>query len=179
MADVVTRLVVESKEYDSKIARATSGLTQFEKKCREVGGTLEFVEKEDLDFVKALGQMDTVATTATGKLGELKKAFTELSVQYKNLTDEEKKSPYGQALAGSLEQIKGRIGELGGQLSEVGKEMQTNGSLVDRFADSLGQLGPAGQMAGKLLKGAFGPVGIAIAAVVGVIHQLVEAFKRN
>ena len=179
MADVVTRLVVESKEYDSKIARATSGLTQFEKKCREVGGTLEFVEKEDLDFVKALGQMDTVASTATGKLGELKKAFTELSVQYKNLTDEEKKSPYGQALAGSLEQIKGRIGELGGQLSEVGKEMQTNGSLVDRFADSLGQLGPAGQMAGKLLKGAFGPVGIAIAAVVGVIHQLVEAFKRN
>lgn len=179
MADVVTRLVVESKEYDSKIARATSGLTQFEKKCREVGGTLEFVEKEDLDFVKALGQMDTVATTATGKLGELKKAFTELSVQYKNLTDEEKKSPYGQALAGSLEQIKGRIGELGGQLSEVGKEIQTSGGLVDRFADSLGQLGPAGQMAGKLLKGAFGPVGIAIAAVVGVIHQLVEAFKRN
>ena len=179
MADVVTRLVVESKEYDSKIARATSGLTQFEKKCREVGGTLEFVEKEDLAFVQALGQMDTVASTATGKLGELKKAFTELSVQYKNLTDEEKKSPYGQALAGSLEQIKGRIGELGGQLSEVGKEMQTNGSLVDRFADSLGQLGPAGQMAGKLLKGAFGPVGIAIAAVVGVIHQLVEAFKRN
>ena len=179
MADVVTRLVVESKEYDSKIARATSGLTQFEKKCREVGGTLEFVEKEDLAFVQALGQMDTVATTATGKLGELKKAFTELSVQYKNLTDEEKKSPYGQALAGSLEQIKGRIGELSGQLGEVGKEMQTNGSLVDRFADSLGQLGPAGQMAGKLLKGAFGPVGIAIAAVVGVIHQLVEAFKRN
>lgn len=179
MADVVTRLVVESKEYDSKIARATSGLTQFEKKCREVGGTLEFVEKEDLDFVKALGQMDTVASTATGKLGELKKAFTELSVQYKNLTDEEKKSPYGQALAGSLEQIKGRIGELGGQLSEVGKEMQTNGSLVDRFADSLGQLGPAGQMAGKLLKGAFGPVGIAIAVVVGVVKQLVDAFKRN
>ena len=80
MADVVTRLVVESKEYDSKISRAAQGLTQFEKKCREVGGTLEFVEKEDLDFVKALGQMDTVASTATGKLGELKKAFTELSV---------------------------------------------------------------------------------------------------
>ena len=161
MADVVTRLVVESKEYDSKIARATQGLTQFEKKCREVGGTLEFVEKEDLDFVKAIGHMDTVASTATGKLGELKKAFTELSVQYKNLTDEEKKSPYGQALAGSLDQIKGRIGDLSGQLGEVGKEMQTSGGFVDKFSDSLGQLGPAGQMAGKLLKGAFGPVGIA------------------
>ena len=179
MADVVTRLVVESKEYDSKIARATAGLTQFEKKFREVGGTLEYVEKEDLEYVKALGQMETVSNSATGSLAELKKAFTELSVQYKNLTDEEKKSPYGQALAGSLDQIKGRIGDLSGQLGEVGKEMQTSGGFVDKFADSLSQLGPIGQMAGKLLKGAFGPVGIAIAAVVGVIQQLVAAFKRN
>ena len=179
MADVVTRLVVESKEYDSKIARATAGLTQFEKKCREVGGTLEFVEKEDLDFVKALGQMETVSSSATGKLSELKKAFTELSIQYKNLTDAEKQSPYGQALAGSIDQIKGRIGELGGQLSEVGQEMNGSKSFVDGFTDALGSLGPAGQTAAKLLKGAFGPVGIAIAAVVGVIHQVVEAFKRN
>ena len=179
MADVVTRLVVESKEYDNKIARATQGLTQFEKKCREAGGTLEFVEKEDLEFVKALGQMETVSSSATGKLGELKKAFTELSVQYKNLTDAEKQSPYGQALAGSLDQIKGRIGDLGGQLSEVGKEMSGSKGFVDQFTDALGSLGPAGQMAAKLLKGAFGPVGIAIAAVVGIIHQVVEAFKRN
>ena len=179
MADVVTRLVVDSKEYDSKIQRAVAGLTQYEKKCREVGGTLEYVEKEDLDFVKALGQMETVSSSATGKLGELKKAFTELSVQYKNLTDAEKQSQYGQALAGSLDQIKGRIGDLGGQLSEVGKEMSGSKGFVDQFTDALGSLGPAGQMAAKLLKGAFGPVGIAIAAVVGVIHQVVEAFKRN
>lgn len=179
MADVVTRLVVDSKEYDSKIQRAVAGLTQYEKKCREVGGTLEYVEKEDLDFVKALGQMETVSSSATGKLGELKKAFTELSVQYKNLTDAEKQSQYGQALAGSLDQIKGRIGDLGGQLSEVGKEMSGSKGFVDQFTDALGSLGPAGQTAAKLLKGAFGPVGIAIAAVVGVIHQVVEAFKRN
>ena len=57
MADSVFKLVVDSKEYDSKIQRATSGLMAFEKKCREVGGTLEYVEKEDIDFVKALGKI--------------------------------------------------------------------------------------------------------------------------
>lgn len=179
MADVVTRLVVESKEYDSKISRATAGLTQFEKKCREAGGTLEHVEKEDLAFVKSLGQMETVSTTATGKLSEMKKAFTELSVQYKNLTDAEKKSPYGKALAGSLDQLKGRIGDLSGQIGEAGKELQGSKGFVDGFSDALGQLGPVGQTAGKLLKGAFGPVGIAIAAVLGIIKQVIDAFKRN
>lgn len=193
MADVVTRLVVESKEYDSKIARATSGLTQFEKKCREVGGTLEFVEKEDLDFVKALGQMDTVATTATGKLGELKKAFTELSVQYKNLTDAEKQSPYGQALAGSLDELKGRIGDLGKQISEANGELNMSGTAFEKFAgkmglsnealgqvgQAMGSLGPAASGLGRVMTGALGPVGIAIAAVVAAIKQLIDAFKRN
>ena len=200
MADVVTRLVVESKEYDSKIARATSGLTQFEKKCREVGGTLEFVEKEDLDFVKALGQMDTVASTATGKLGELKKAFTELSVQYKNLTDEEKKSPYGQALSGSLDVLKDRIGDLKGQLDSVNADLNGTASALnstnesagqseanlgimqkafEQLSKSIGGVGPAASNMGKMLTGALGPVGIAIAAVVGVFKQLSDAYKRN
>ena len=168
MADVVTRLVVESKEYDSKIARATSGLTQFEKKCREVGGTLEFVEKEDLDFVKALGQMDTVASTATGKLGELKKAFTELSVQYKNLTDAEKRSPYGKALASSLDQLKGRIKNLQGDLSQAQSEMTGFG---DAFKQIGAKMGIPMDMFTK-----FGPY---IAAAGAAIKVATDAFKQN
>ena len=169
MADVVTRLVVESKEYDSKIARATSGLTQFEKKCREVGGTLEFVEKEDLDFVKALGQMDTVASTATGKLGELKKAFTELSVQYKNLTDEEKKSPYGQALAASIDQIKGRIISLKTDLDDVSKSLGSAGggtldlNLGDGLKDAQGIL--------KGITGALGDMGGSFSGASGIVSK--------
>ena len=200
MADVVTRLVVESKEYDSKIARATQGLTQFEKKCREAGGTLEYVEKEDLDFVKALGQMETVSSSATGKLGELKKAFTELSVQYKNLTDAEKQSPYGQALSASLDQIKGRIGTLSTQLGEANGELNISGTAFEKFAGKLGvpkaalgeigsamgRLGPIAGAAGKAMIGALGPVGVAIAAVTAALkvlkatlEQVKDAFKRN
>jgi len=168
MADVVTRLVVESKEYDSKIARATSGLTQFEKKCREVGGTLAYVEKEDLAFVQALGQMDTVATTATGKLGELKKAFTELSVQYQNLTKEEKQSPYGKALAGSLDQLKGRIKDLQGNLSKAQSDMTG-------FGDAFKQMGAKMGIPMNLFT-KFGPY---MAAAASAIKVASDAFKQN
>ena len=179
MADVVTRLVVESKEYDSKIQRATAGLLAFEKQCKETGKSVADASKEDVGFAKALGQMETVSTSATGKLAELKKAFTELSVQYQNMTAAEKKSPYGKAISGSLGELKGRIGDLGGQLGKAGKEIQGSKGLVDQFANALGSLGPAGQLAGKLIKGAFGPIGIVIAAVVGAVQQVVAAFKRN
>ena len=98
MADSILRLKVESQEYDNKLKQATQGLTRYVDKCRKVGGTLEVVEKETLDYVRALGQMDTTSRTATGKLAEMKKTFTELSAQYKQMTDAEKQSPFGKAL---------------------------------------------------------------------------------
>lgn len=162
MADSVVRLVVDSKEYDSKIQRATQGLIQYEKKCREVGGTLEFVEKEELDFVKALGQMETVSSSATGKLGELKKAFTELSVQYKNLTDAEKASPYGKALAESLDQLKGRIKSTEGDLKAATSQMS---GAFDGLSKALGV--NVGQLVGW---------GAAIGVAKGALEVAKDAF---
>ena len=167
MADSVVRLVVDSKEYDSKIQRATQGLIQYEKKCREVGGTLEFVEKEELDFVKALGQMDTVSSNATQKLGELKKAFTELNVQYQNLTKAEKQSPYGKALAGSLDQLKGRISNLQGDLSKAQADMTG-------FGDAFKQIGAKMGIPMDLFT-KFGP---AIAAVSAAVKVAKDAFMN-
>ena len=59
MADSIVRLKVESSEYDQKLKRAAEGLTRYADECRKVGGTMEVVEKDTLEYVRALGQMDT------------------------------------------------------------------------------------------------------------------------
>ena len=170
MADSVFKLVVDSKEYDSKIQRATSGLMAFEKKCREVGGTLEFVEKEDLDFVKALGKMETVSQSASGKIAELSKAFTELSLQYKHLTDAEKNSPYGKALAESLREIKTRIAESKDELASVSKQIGSGGlgGALDQLAGKFGV--NISQLAGW---------GLAIGAAKGALDLAKDAFLNS
>ena len=141
MAESILRLRVQSDEYDNKLKQATNGLTRYVDECRKVGGTLEVVEKETLDYVRALGQMDTTSRTATGKLAEMKKTFTELSVVYKNMTDEEKNSPFGKALATSLDQLKGRIGESKVQLDDINKSINGGGGLtgaLDSLSDKFG-----------------------------------------
>ena len=141
MADSILRLKVESQEYDNKLKQAAQGLTRYADECRKVGGTLEVVEKETLDYVRALGQMDTTSRTATGKLAEMKKTFTELSVVYKNMTDEEKNSPFGKALATSLDELKGRIGESKVQLDDINKSINGGGGLtgaLDSLSDKFG-----------------------------------------
>ena len=141
MADSILRLKVESQEYDNKLKQAAQGLTRYADECRKVGGTLEVVEKETLEYVRTLGQMDTTSRTATGKLAEMKKTFTELSVVYKNMTDEEKNSPFGKALATSLDQLKGRIQDSKVQLDDVSKSLNSGGGLSGALDAVAGKFG--------------------------------------
>lgn len=123
MADVITRLKLDSGEYDSKIKRAVTGLQQMESECRKVGGTLAVLEKDQLNYVKSLGQMQTVATSTRGKLNELTQAYTELRVQYNRLTAEEKNGDFGKALSSSLDQLKTRIENTKTELNSVNAEL--------------------------------------------------------
>lgn len=168
MADSIIRLVVNSSEYDNKLKRAAEGLTRYADQCRKAGGTLEYVDEGVMEFTRSLGKMDTTATTAKGKLNEMTKAFTDLSVQYKQMTDEEKKSPFGQALAKSLDELKGRIGESKSQLDEVSQSLNGNSGLsgaLDSIAEKFG-------MSITQLTG----FGTAIAAVSGALAVAKDAF---
>ena len=123
MADLITRMRLDSAEYDQKIKRAQQNLLAFEQQCRATGQSMNSMSKENLEYVRALGNMATVSKTARGRLNELTSAFTELSVQYKRLTDEEKNGDVGKAMAGSIDQLKSRIQQTKQDLADVSKEL--------------------------------------------------------
>lgn len=172
MADVITRLRVDSNEYDSKIKRATQGLLAMEDACRKVGGTLAVLDDDEKKFVQGLGQMETVSKSARGRLNELTQAYTELSIQYKRLTDEEKKGDFGKALSSSLEQLKTRIGEAKGQLKEVDVELGNTKKSGGEFSGVLELLSGKLGMSTKAL----GVWGIALGAGTTALKVAKDAF---
>ena len=132
MADVITRLKVDSTEYDSKIKRATQGLLAMEQSFRKAGTGLDVLLKDEREFVASLGRMETVSKTARGSLRELTDAYTELSIQYKRLTDEEKKGDYGKALSSSLDQLRTRIQQSKKDLADVTKELDVLDDAMEK-----------------------------------------------
>ena len=141
MADSILRLKVDSQEYDNKLKRAAEGLQRYADGCRKAGGTLTQLDDGVEEFVKSLGQMETVSKTAKGSITEMTKAFTDLSVQYNKLTDEEKVSPFGKALAASLDQLKGRIQEGNVEIKNINDSLNGGGGLrdaLDRVAGTFG-----------------------------------------
>ena len=172
MADAIVRLKVESQEYDSKLERATQKLQHMEKECRKIGGTFEYVDKEQMDLVKSLGQMETKATTARGKVAEMTKSYTELSLQYKRLSDQEKQSPFGKAMAQSLDQLKSRIKDANSEIKEVSQELGSGSNGLGGIMDALaGKIGIPTELLTKM--------GLAIGAVGAALKVAQDAFNAN
>ena len=173
MADVITRLKLDSGEYDNKIKRATQGLLQMEQECRKVGGTLAILEKDQLDYVKSLGNMETVSRTARGRISELSNAYVELAVQYRRLTDEEKKGDYGKALNSSLAQLKGRLNEAKNELADVEGQMKgasAAGVDFNSVLSSLGQrFGINSELMGVLTSGTLATTAAVTAGAAAVV----------
>lgn len=127
MADNIVRLKVDSTEYDSKVKRAADGILALERTIRKAGESFIQTWKDEQDFAKGLGDMETVSKTASGRIGELRSALTEMSVVYKRMTDEEKASPFGQNLGLSLDKLKSRLKEEETTLADVRRELGDTG----------------------------------------------------
>lgn len=181
MADNILRLKVDSTEYDNKLKRASDALTRYAEGARKCGGTLEVVEKDTLAYTRALGNMETVSRTAKGKLSEMVKAFTDLSIQYRQLTAEEQNSPFGRALAQSLDTLKNRINNYKSQLNEVGRSIGEVETKNMNFKDVLGvvgdKLGVNGNIMSLVTTGQIG-MAAAIGAGVTAVVEMTEAFAE-
>lgn len=177
MADSIIRLRVDSAEYDNKLKRASEGLTRYIDGCRKVGGTLAVVERETLQYVQSLGKMSTVSRSARGSLSEMTKTFTDLSMQYRRLTAEEKASPFGQALEQSLSQLRGRIGDTTAGLESIKAELSDMPSKsVDNVTQSFGTLNDRMLRLSALvstIQNAFA----GLQQLTGVVNEQVEAYK--
>lgn len=143
MADLISRLKLDSGEFDSKIKRASQELMAYQDHCKKVGLEMGYANADAKKFAQQLGSMTTTSQTARGKIAELTAAFTDLSVMYKNMTEQERNNTFGKNLAVSLDQLKGRISEAKQQLAEVNQELSGSkfgqfGQLIDGVGQKMG-----------------------------------------
>lgn len=140
MANSILKLRVESEEYDAKLKKAAEGIRHLAEVAHKGGGELTGLEKAELDYIKALGDMETKSRTAAGQTRELENAFKELTVIYNNLNDVEKADEGGKALAASLETLKQRTIDSKAQMDEATKSLQSNSDSGKENAGIIGQL---------------------------------------
>ena len=169
--DIISRLKLESGEFDAKIKRAGQELLAYSEHCKKMGLEMGYANRDAKDFAKALGSMATVSNTARGKINELSEAFVNAKVMYKNMTDEEKKGEFGKNLAASLDQLKTRLNAAKQDLADVNKELAGNskfgdfGKVLDTVGNKLGLTTSATELLTSKTALLTGAVGAGIAVV--------------
>ena len=133
MAESVVRLRIDTKEYDANIKRAGEALTQYFNRVRQGGGTLEHLDKGVLDAVKAMGELGTKSDSTRGAMRELLQATADMTVQYRRLTEAERATPLGEAMAQSIAQMTDRAGELSDAMGDVSASIQHAASDTRAF----------------------------------------------
>lgn len=133
MADSILRLKVESQEYEAKLKRASQGLNHFISDCRNSGKELNKATDDVLDYVRALGQMPTVAKGGQQSLREMTRTVGDLTIMYRELTEEEKRSPFGQALAQSIQELTKRAGDARDAIDDVNTTIKYAASDTKTF----------------------------------------------
>ena len=172
MAESIVRLRVESQEFESKLKRASQELLAMADNARRTGATFAIADKEELAFVSSLGQLQTSARSAKGSIAEMTKAFQDLSMHYRSLTDEEKAAPYGQELKKSLEQLQNRINDGKKALGEINGTIGESKNKTDILSGAVeGLAGKFGLSVPKL-----GAMSVAIAGVTGALKVAKDAF---
>ena len=141
MANSVVRLSIDSQEFDANIKRAGEALNKFFDMAKKGDRTFEVIDDDAMEVVRAFGQMETKSKSASGQLAELTKGFTDLSLAYKRMTDEEKASPVGKEITNQLGILKGRIQDTKGQLNEINGEINGGGGLTGALDQLAGKFG--------------------------------------
>lgn len=174
MSDSVVKLRIDSKEYDANIKRAGDALTQYFQKVREGGGTLMHLDEGVMEAVKAMGELGTQAKSTKGGLRELTQATTDMTIAYRNLTDEEKASPLGKAMQQSIQQMTDRASEMKDAMADVNAAI-TNAASDTRVFDQMSQGMSVATAGFQGLTGAGKLLGIEMGNDVEVIAKLQAA----
>ena len=179
MANIISRLKLESGEFDSKIKRAGQELLAYSEHCKKMGLQMGYANRDAKEFAKQLGSMATVSTTARGKINELSEAFINAKVMYKNMTDEEKKGEFGRNLAASLDQLKVRLNDAKKDLADVTKELNGGGGKFGEFGNVLDTLGSKLGVTGNLTELLTSKTALltgAVGAGIAVVTKSAEAW---
>ena len=134
----ILKLNVDTSEYDAKIKSAAAGIQQYAQKCHEAGGTLQYLDDGVLEFVQALGKMDTASSSTKMQVREMSNALTTLTMTYRGLSDSEKSSPFGQELAKGIQQLTERAGQAQDAMADVQQSIR-NAASDTRIFDQISQ----------------------------------------
>lgn len=120
MAQVITQFKLETTQFDSKLRDAAQGLKNVVNVANNAGKSFTGFSQEAIKAAQSLGQIESGANNVKDRVKDLVGSFNDAAKAYNKLSEEQRNSDFGKALAGSLQQLQGRIQDAKQELYGLG-----------------------------------------------------------
>ena len=120
MAEVITQFKLETTQFDSKLRDAAQGLKSVVNVANNAGKSFTGFSQNAIAAARSLGQIESGANNAKDRVKDLVGSFNDAAKAYNKLTEEQRNSDFGKALAASLQQLQGRIRDAKEELYSLG-----------------------------------------------------------
>ena len=158
--DVITRFKLETTQYDSALRDASKSLSAYAKKTEAAGKNFTNFSQKAVEAARSLGAIASGATNTKDKLRDLVGAYNDVAKTYNKLTEQQRQTDFGKAMAASLEQLQARIKQTKQELyglNDTAKKVGDNGALKQLLGGVAGKFGMSASM--------FTGVGAAVAGI--------------
>ena len=136
MGKSVLELAVSTGRWEAGLKKAQQALNNF---TDDQGGFQAALQKDSKNmqgFIQMMGSIDSHAKTSRGQLNDYKNSFEQLTIAYNQMSDAEKRSPVGQSMSKTLDQLRTKIEATRQQMDELNKSM--NGTTPSTDAGLFG-----------------------------------------
>ena len=160
MADVITRFRLETTQYDSKLRDSAKSLQAYGKQAELAGKDFTNFSQKAVEAARSLGTIASGANNTKDKLKDLVGAYNDVAKTYNKLTEQQRQTDFGKAMAASLEQLQVRIKQTKQELyglNDTARKVGDNGALKQLLGGVAGKFGMSTSM--------FTGVGAAVAGV--------------
>lgn len=131
MSDLVTRLKLDNSEFNQNIESAKSKTQDFQKTADSTAKTLnELGDKGSKSARELLTEMNNLNNSGRGttnyrkQLKEIQNTLNDLTISYRQMSDEMKASPVGQQVAGKIQELTAQAAQYKDAIQDVQQEIQ-------------------------------------------------------
>ena len=137
MAVSKLKIAVDTNEWHGGLRAAMRSMDDFVRNAGGLGNALQQDSEYMQRFAQMMGDMESKAGTAKGRISELESALVELRMRHKEMTDEEREGQFGKAMSESIDKLQTKLDDSKNKMKEVQNEM---GNVNNSSSESGGAL---------------------------------------
>jgi hypothetical protein len=147
MATSKLELAVGTGQWDAGLKKAQQALNSF---TQAQGGLQQALAKDNGDmqkFIQMMGKIDSTANTAKGQMNDYKRVLEQLTTQYNQMSDAQKKS-IGQDYLQTIDSLRQKFSQAKQQVEDFNKSLGEAGKV--KMPETGGGLFSGGKLDGML-----------------------------